>query len=132
MVKRFKILTLEDIEIASLLGGEKVNRDGDSWGNENIPIVQTNSDPTTRAAQPEAGTADRATLNKSNRKRDREEAFGTGKVEDATIESVLNNIKGRVLNGETLNNFKKDVNQLVELIEKKDPQMERLPDIVGA
>lgn len=34
--------------------------------------------------------------------------------------------------GETLNNFKKDINQLVELIEKKDPSMERLPDIVGA
>lgn len=58
-------------------------------------------------AQQEA--APEKTLNKSNRKRDREEAFGS-KVEDATIESVLNNIKGRVLNGETLNNFKKDVN----------------------
>jgi len=52
---------------------------------------------------------DKGPLIKSNRKRDREEAFGN-KVEDATIESVLNNIKGRVLNGETLNNFKKDVN----------------------
>jgi hypothetical protein len=31
-----------------------------------------------------------------------------------------------------LNNFKKDINQLVELVEKKDPTMERLPDIVGA
>ena len=86
-----------------------------------------------KASHPEPGpSAERGTLNKSNRKRDREEAFGTGKVEDATIEGVLNNIKGRVLNGETLNNFKKDVNQLVELVEKKDPQMERLPDIVGA
>jgi len=37
-----------------------------------------------------------------------------------------------VLNGETLNNFKKEINQLVELVEKKDPQMERLADIVGA
>lgn len=52
---------------------------------------------------------DKGPLNKSNRKRDREEAFGN-KVEDATIESVLNNIKGRVLNGETLNNFKREVN----------------------
>ena len=52
---------------------------------------------------------DKGPLNKSNRKRDREEAFGN-KVEDATIESVLNSIKGRVLNGETLNNFKREVN----------------------
>ena len=37
-----------------------------------------------------------------------------------------------MLNGETLNNFKKEINQLVELVEKKDPQMERLADIVGA
>jgi hypothetical protein len=41
-------------------------------------------------------------------------------------------LKSRVLNGETLNNFKKEINQLVELVEKKDPQMERLADIVGA
>lgn len=37
-----------------------------------------------------------------------------------------------MLNGDTLNNFKKEINQLVELVEKKDPQMERLADIVGA
>lgn len=37
-----------------------------------------------------------------------------------------------MLNGETLNNFKKEINQLVELVEKKDPLMERLADIVGA
>lgn len=36
------------------------------------------------------------------------------------------------MNGDTLNNFKKEINQLVELVEKKDPQMERLADIVGA
>lgn len=44
----------------------------------------------------------------------------------------MNNLKSRVLNGDTLNNFKKEINQLVELVEKKDPQMERLADIVGA
>jgi hypothetical protein len=33
--KRFKILTIDDIEIAGLLGGEKVNREMDSWGQEN-------------------------------------------------------------------------------------------------
>lgn len=32
--KRFKILTMDDMQIAGLLGGEKAGRDGDSWGNE--------------------------------------------------------------------------------------------------
>jgi hypothetical protein len=49
-------------------------------------------------------------LAKSNRKREREDVIGMGKVDDATIEGVLNNIKNRVLNGETLNNFKKEIN----------------------
>lgn len=42
-------------------------------------------------------------------------------MEEPTIEALLQNLKTRVLEGETLNNFKKEVNQLVELIEKKDP-----------
>jgi hypothetical protein len=38
--KRFKILMADDIEIASLLGGDKVIRDVDSWGNENQIALQ--------------------------------------------------------------------------------------------
>ena len=33
--------------------------------------------------------------------------------------------------GESLNYFKKEISQLVELIEKKDPQFEKLADQVG-
>ena len=97
---------MDDFEIANLLGSEKVNRENDSWGQENQAFLLSNSEAgrIQNEVQPDKGT-----LIKSNRKRDREEAFGN-KLEDATIESVLNNIKGRVLNGETLNNFKKDVN----------------------
>lgn len=40
-------------------------------------------------------------------------------------------IRQRVLNGDTLNNFKKEINQLVDLIEKVDPKLERLVDSVG-
>ena len=36
-----------------------------------------------------------------------------------------------MLVGESLNNFKKEVNQLVELIEKKDAQFDKLADQVG-
>lgn len=105
--KRFKILTADDIEIAGLLGNEKVARDGDSWGNEQAAAQQTLADSSKQAAI--AAEPDKA-LHKSNRKRDREEVLGAGKVEDATIEGLLNNIKNRVLMGETLNNFKKDIN----------------------
>ena len=118
---RFKILTIEDVEIANLIGGEKTTKEADSWGND--ANQATNDGPSKVQSDPQPEKV-QGNLHKSNRKRDREEVFGTGKVEDATIEGVLNNIKGRVLNGETLNNFKKDINQLVELVEKKDPQMD--------
>lgn len=36
-MRRFKILTLDDVE--NLLGIEKVHREGDSWGNEEKPVV---------------------------------------------------------------------------------------------
>lgn len=36
-----------------------------------------------------------------------------------------------MLVGESLNNFKKEVSQLVELIEKKDAQFDKLADQVG-
>jgi hypothetical protein len=36
-----------------------------------------------------------------------------------------------VLRNESLHNFKKEINLLVELIEKKDPKMDKLPNIVG-
>lgn len=37
-----------------------------------------------------------------------------------------------MLNGETLNKFKNEINLLVEHIEKKDPQMDKLADLVGS
>ena len=43
------------------------------------------------------------------------------KVDEPSIEKILSDLKQRVLNGETLNHFKKEINLLVELIEKKDP-----------
>ena len=49
-------------------------------------------------------------------------------VNEPTIDEVLNQLKERVLIGESLNNFKREVSQLVELIEKKDPQFDKLAD----
>jgi hypothetical protein len=36
-----------------------------------------------------------------------------------------------VLMGETLNNFKKEINLIVELIEERDPKLDRLVDTIG-
>jgi len=58
---------------------------------------------------------------KNQKKRDREEAFG-GKVDDSSIDDILQQLRKRVLNGETLNNFKKEVSTLADLVEKKDNQ----------
>jgi hypothetical protein len=37
-----------------------------------------------------------------------------------------------VLLGETLNSFKKEINSIVDLIQKRDPKLERFTDLVGA
>ena len=67
------------------------------------------------AAQATAGAT-----KSNNKKRTYEEAFPLS-ANEPTIEEVLNQLKQRVLVGESLNNFKREVSQLVELIEKKDP-----------
>lgn len=48
------------------------------------------------------------------------------------MDELLTVIRQRVLNGDTLNNFKKEINLLVDLIEKADPKMDRVVDQVGA
>lgn len=52
-------------------------------------------------------------------------------MDEPSIEDILSSLKQRVLNGETLNNFKKEISLLVELVEKKDPHMDKLADLVG-
>ena len=43
-------------------------------------------------------------------------------AEGPQIEKLLQNLKNRVLNGETLNNFKKEIAQVAILIDKGDNQ----------
>jgi len=65
---------------------------------------------------------------KSNaKKRTHEEAFPTQATEPS-IDEVLNGLKQRVLMGESLNNFKRDISTLVDLIEKKDKEFDKLAD----
>lgn len=65
------------------------------------------------------------------KKRTHEEAFPSSFSAEPTIDEVLAQLKQRVLMGESLNNFKKEISQLVELIDKKDPQFEKLAEQVG-
>jgi hypothetical protein len=57
---------------------------------------------------------------------------GGQKLEESSIEEILQALKQRVLHNGTLNHFKKEINVLVDIVEKKDPKMERLADIVGS
>jgi len=41
-----------------------------------------------------------------------------GSNEGPNIETMIQNLKARVLNGETLNNFKKEIAEISKLIEK--------------
>ena len=66
---------------------------------------------------------------KASKKRTYEEY---SKVDEPSIEETLASLKQRVLNGETLNHFKKEISTLVDLIEKKDPLMDKLADLVGS
>lgn len=47
------------------------------------------------------------------KKRDREEAFGSAadqKIDEPTVDDILTQIKQKVLLGETMNSFKKEIN----------------------
>jgi len=68
----------------------------------------------------------------SGKKRSHEEAAQSAKISDETsMDELLTVIRQRVLNGDTLNNFKKEINLLVDLVEKADPKMDRVVDQVG-
>lgn len=105
---------------------------GKMMGTSNQQAMKVDTNKATSGANGSTAMANNNTpvAQKTNKKRDREEAFG-GKIEEPSIEEILQQLKLRVLNNETLHNFKKEINQLVELIEKKDPKMERLPEIVS-
>jgi transglutaminase/protease-like cytokinesis protein 3 len=70
---------------------------------------------------------DTSTDNTATKKRTRDDMMmgemniGTW-AEGPQIEKLLQNLKNRVLNGETLNNFKKEIAQVALLIEKGDNQ----------
>lgn len=68
---------------------------------------------------------------KANKKREREIAFGAAKTDEPNIEEILYQLKQRVLIGETLQSFGKDINQLIDLILIKDPKFERTVDMVA-
>lgn len=65
------------------------------------------------------------------KKRTYEEAQQISKSEEPSFDDLLHQIRNKVLIGETLNNFKKEINLIVELIEERDPKLDRLVDTIG-
>lgn len=61
---------------------------------------------------------------KNVKKRDRDEfTAGTQLKGDelGEIEQIISTLRERVLINETLNNFKKEISQIAELVERRDP-----------
>lgn len=86
-----------------------------SGGARDVSTNGANRKSESSTAQAAGGLAQAASgLNQksNNKKRTHEEAFPM--PQEPTIEEVLTNIKQRVLNGETLNSFKKEIQSLVE------------------
>lgn len=62
---------------------------------------------------------------KNGKKRDREEFNAGNQVrgdELGEIDQIISSLRERVLLNETLNNFKKEISQIADLVERRDPQ----------
>ena len=101
--------------------------------NEIMSNTATQGKNDTVQNQQNAPTGNNNALNQTNNpKASKKRTFDEySKVDEPSIEEILSTLKQRVLNGETLNNFKKEISLLVELVEKKDPHMDKLADLVG-
>ena len=61
---------------------------------------------------------------KNGKKRDRDEFNASNQVrgdEHGEIEQIISSLRERVLMNETLNNFKKEISQIADLVERRDP-----------
>lgn len=125
IVKQFKILSPKDIEL--MLSGATIDKP--------TKKAKPQSDDDFVSSGHEAANHDEAKPTHhqlSGKKRAHEEATQSAKISDETsMDELLGVIRQRVLNGDTLNNFKKEINLLVDLIEKADPKMDRIVDQVG-
>ena len=92
IVKRFRVISAAEVQ--ALLE----NREFPRAAAEVAPVQEQGSNEKSVA---------------SGKKRDREEAFGSAaqqKTEDLNVDELLGSLKKRVLEGETLNQFKKEIN----------------------
>ena len=116
-------MVLSNADVEALMSGKANKNLIEGFLNNNQHQSSTAENISESASKPATDNKEQqnqiSSSGQKTKKRDREEAFG--KLEEPSIEDILGNLKQRVLNNETLNNFKKEVNLLVELIEKKDP-----------
>ena len=62
---------------------------------------------------------------KNVKKRDRDEFVAGNQIrgdELGEIDQIIASLRDRVLMNETLNNFKKEIQQIADLVERRDPQ----------
>jgi len=59
-------------------------------------------------------------LGKASKKRDREEAFG-GKTDDEQVDDILQVVNQKILEGETLNTMKREIQGLADKVDRQDP-----------
>ena len=108
-----------------VLGGRPI--ENDSWSNNNAAVNGHAAAPsnTASAGMPQgknevaqnqanapSGNANAQNQNPQKSKKRTFEEYT--KVDEKTIEEILSGLKQRVLEGETLNHFKKEINLLVE------------------
>jgi hypothetical protein len=68
-----------------------------------------------------------------NKKKENAEFFNRNEnrvVDDSNIEEILNNLRQRIINGETLNSFKKEIQQIALLVESKESKHKNIALVV--
>lgn len=154
--RRFRVVTPAEFESNLSMNNEasgqidkkQVARPEDSWmpnhaqpanadkmeaAKSDLQMADVNNMTSASGATDVASSTEVNKSGTANKKRTHDEAFPLNQQPcEPSIDEILTSIKQRVLIGESLNNFKKEINQLVELIDRKDSQFDKLADQVGS
>lgn len=121
IVSQFKIMSAQDVELL-LAGGKETAKKLDEKKSDNDSATESNILETPRQISGQKRTFTECQIDRS--------ALKTNGGND-DIDTLLNIIREKVLNGETLNSFRKEISSIIDLIEKQDPKLERLCDQIG-
>ena len=108
IVSQFKIMSAQDVELL-LAGGKEAAKKSDEKKEDNDSATESNLLETPRQISGQKRTFTECQMDRSALKIN-------GGNDD--IDSLLNAIREKVLNGETLNSFRKEISAIIDLIEK--------------